>query len=42
MQILSDNELFNINGGSSIVACTYYGLIKVVRWISKFVRFYEK
>ena len=39
MQILSDNDLFNINGGSSIVACTYYGLIKVIRWISKLLRF---
>ena len=39
MKILSDNDLFNINGGSSIVACTYYGLIKVMRLISKFVRF---
>ena len=39
MQILSDNDLFNINGGSSIVVCTYYGLIKVIKWIAKFVRF---
>ncbi len=39
MTILSDNDLFNIKGGSSIIACTYYGLIKVMRWISKLLRF---
>ncbi len=39
MQILSDKDLFNINGGSSIIVCTYYGLIKIIKWISKFIRF---
>ncbi len=39
MQILSDNDLFNINGGSALVISVFYGLLKVVRWISKFIRF---
>ena len=35
MQILSDNDLLNINGGSSIMACAYYGLINVMKFIAK-------
>lgn len=34
---LSKTEMLNINGGSSIVACTYYGLIKIMRCITKFI-----
>ena len=37
MRELSQSEMLNINGGSSIVACTYYGLIKIIRCITKFV-----
>ncbi len=29
MQELSKTELLNLNGGSYINACTYYGLMKV-------------
>lgn len=37
MQELSKIEMLNINGGSSIVACTYYGLVKIMKWITKFI-----
>ncbi len=39
MQILSDNDLFNIYGGSSIMVCTCNGLIKIIKWIFKFLSF---
>ena len=35
MQILNENDLFNINGGSSILACMYHKLINVIRHIYK-------
>lgn len=37
MRELSRNELLNINGGSAIVVCTYYGLFKFIKWIYKFI-----
>ncbi len=37
MQELSKTKMLNINGGSSIVACTYYGLVKITRYIIKFI-----
>ncbi|MGM9879023.1 MAG: hypothetical protein ACI31R_03265 [Bacilli bacterium] len=37
MQELNKAEMLNINGGSSIVACTYYGLVKITRCIIKFI-----
>lgn len=39
MQELSKTEKLNINGGSSLMITPYYGFIKVMKWISKFVRF---
>lgn len=39
MQELSKTEMLNINGGSSLIITPYYGFIKVMKWISKFVRF---
>lgn len=39
MQELSKTEMLNINGGSSLMITPYYGFIKVMKWISKFVRF---
>ena len=39
MHELSKTEMLNINGGSSLVITPYYGFIKVMKWISKFVRF---
>ena len=37
MRELSKNEMLNINGSSLIVVCTYYGLIKFIKWIYKFI-----
>ncbi len=37
MQELSKAEMLNINAGSSIVACTYYGLIKIMRFFTNFI-----
>lgn len=39
MQELSKTEMLNINGGSSLMITPYYGFVKVIKWISKFVRF---
>ena len=39
MQELSKTEMLNINGGSSLMITPYYGFIKAIIWISKFVRF---
>lgn len=37
MQILSRDELLDINGGASIMITPYYGFIKAMKWITKFV-----
>ena len=37
MQELSKTEMLNINGGSSFMITPYYGFIKAMRWITKFV-----
>ena len=39
MQELSKTEMLNINGGSSLMITPYYGFVKVIKWISKFIRF---
>lgn len=39
MQELSNTEMLNINGGSSLMITPYYGFVKVIKWISKFVKF---
>lgn len=39
MQELSKTEMLNINGGSSLMITPYYGFVKVIKWISKFVKF---
>lgn len=39
MQELSKTEMLNINGGSSLMITPYYGFVKVIIWISKFVKF---
>lgn len=36
MQELSISETLNINGGALIIS-TYYGLIKIIKWITNFV-----
>lgn len=37
MQELSISETLNINGGASLIISTYYGLIKIIKWITNFV-----
>ncbi len=37
MQELSQTEMLNINGGSSIMITPYYGFIKAMKWITKFI-----
>ena len=39
MQELSKTEMLNINGGSSLMITPYYGFVKAIKWISKFVKF---
>lgn len=39
MQELSKTEMLNINGGSSLMITPYYGFVKVIKWISKFIKF---
>lgn len=39
MQELSKTEMLNINGGSSLMVTPYYGFVKAIKWIAKFVRF---
>lgn len=39
MQEVSKTEMLNINGGSSLMITPYYGFVKVIKWISKFVKF---
>lgn len=39
MQELSKTEMLNINGGSSLMITPYYGFVKIIKWISKFVKF---
>lgn len=39
MQELNKHEMLNINGGSSLMITPYYGFVKVIKWISKFVKF---
>ena len=39
MQELSKTEMLNINGGSSLMITPYYGFIKVMKWISNFIKF---
>ena len=39
MQELSKTEMLNINGGTSLMITPYYGFVKVIKWISKFVKF---
>ena len=39
MQELSKTEMLNINGGSSLMITPYYGFVKAIKWIFKFIRF---
>lgn len=38
MQILSSDKLVNIKGGSSIMITPYYGFIKAMKRITKFIK----
>ena len=38
MQELSKTEMLNINGGSSLMITPYYGFVKAIKCISKFIR----
>lgn len=37
MKILSNNELYNINGGASLMITPLYGFIKVMKYVTKVI-----